>query len=152
MSSTTPTTGGVVTLSTTDPEIYTSGAASTTTDSCADSSGCNTSTGGLGPQPNGADCNDDADCESMNCYQNMLMMFSVRAECNEDADCVAAGLGTACSVDIGRPSAACSDGPIGSTCNFDKACQSGHCDAAIEVPIPGAAGTIHRRGGGQPAL
>lgn len=110
-----------------------------TTDPCADSGGfigCNTSTGGGAPQPNGAECVDDADCESMNCYKNQLVMLSVCAECNEDADCVAAGTGTACTLDLGTMSISCTDGPNGSTCMSDEACQSGHCDAVINIPIP----------------
>ena len=128
----TTTTGGTST-GTTDPTMP-------TTDPCADSGGfigCNTSSGGGDPQPNGADCEDDSDCESMNCYKNQLVMLSVCAECNEDADCVAAGTGTACTLDLGTQSISCTDGPNGSTCMSDAACMSGHCDAVIEVPIPG---------------
>ncbi|MBA3547541.1 MAG: hypothetical protein H0T76_13740 [Nannocystis sp.] len=112
-----------------------------TTDPCADSGGfidCNgTSSGGGEPLPNGAECGSDADCESMNCYKNMLVMLSVCAECNEDADCVAAGTGTACNLDLATQSIACSDGQNGSTCMSDEACMSTHCDAVIEIPIPG---------------
>lgn len=112
-----------------------------TTDPCADSGGfidCNSSSGGGGePLPNGSECADDADCESMNCFKNMLVDLSVCAECNEDADCVAAGTGTACNLDLATQSIACSDGPNGSTCMSDEACMSTHCESVIEVPIPG---------------
>jgi hypothetical protein len=144
--STEPGSTGTVTPTTTQ-DASTSGGASTTgdpttptTEPCADSGGfidCNTSTG---PQPNGADgadCADDSDCESMNCYSNQLFMISICAECNEDADCVAAGTGTACTLDIMTQSASCTTGEVGSSCMSDEACMSGHCDAVIDFPIPG---------------
>ena len=131
----TPTTTLDASTSTSTSDGTTSGTtAAPTTDPCADSGGfigCNTSTGGGAPQPNGSTCESDADCESMNCYKNDILMLAICADCNEDADCVAAGTGTACSLDLGTQSIACTDGPNGSTC------MSGHCDAVINVPIPG---------------
>lgn len=119
----------------------TSGTSSTSTDpttgACGGFIGCNTSTGDVGPQDNGADCTSDADCKSMNCYSNQLLMLSICAECNEDADCVAAGTGTTCNLDLGTQSISCTDGANGATCMSDEACMSGHCDAVINIPIPG---------------
>ena len=133
------------TPTTTDPGTTTTTGDPTmagTTDPCAGSGGfidCNSSSsGGGGPGENGAECADDSDCVSMNCYKNMFPPIAICAECNEDADCVAAGTGTACTLDGGTQSIICTDGPNGSTCMSDAACQSGHCDAVIEVPIPGA--------------
>jgi len=136
-----PTTG---TPTTTDPGTTSSSTgtdvtAAPTTDPCADSGGfidCNT-TGSDDPLPNGENCSDDADCASMNCYKNTLLMISICAECNEDADCVAAGTGTACNLSLATQTIACGDGQNGSTCMSDAACQSGFCDAVINIPIPG---------------
>jgi hypothetical protein len=122
------------TTTTTDPTM------AGTTDPCADSGGfidCNSSSGGGGLGEIGDACDGDADCVSMNCYKNMVLMVAICAECNEDADCVAAGTGTACNINVGTQSIVCSDGSNGATCMSDEACQSGHCDAVIEVPIPG---------------
>ncbi len=142
---TTPTT-------TVDPSTTTTGSDSTTTgaiepttmapttDPCAEGGGfidCNSSSGGGEPLPNGEACESDADCESMNCFKNMLADLSVCAECNEDVDCVMAGTGTACNLDLGTQTIACNDGPNGSTCMSDEACMSTHCESVIEVPIPG---------------
>jgi hypothetical protein len=137
-STATPTTTDA-TSSTSDGTSSTSTSTSTdpTTGACGGFIGCNTSTGDVGPQPNGADCSSDADCESMNCYSNQLIMLSICAECNEDADCVAAGTGTACTLDLGTQSISCTNGANGSTCMSDEACMSGHCDAVINIPIPG---------------
>jgi len=130
---TSTTTGSDTTTGTTDPTMPTS------TDPCADSGGfigCNTSGDGE-PLDNGAECADDADCKSMNCYKAMFPPIAICAECNEDADCVNAGTGTACTLDAGTQSILCTDGPNGSTCMSDEACMSTFCDAVIEIPIPG---------------
>lgn len=139
-STVTPTTTNDSTSTSTGDGTTSTTAAPTTTDPCADSGGfigCNSSSGGGGPQPNGGTCASDADCESMNCYKNDILMIAICAECNEDADCVAAGTGTACNLDLGTQSISCGDGANGSTCMSDEACMSTHCDAVIEVPIPG---------------
>lgn len=137
-STVTPTTSDA-TSSTSDGTSSTSSTSTDpTTGACGGFIGCNTSTTGpSGPQPNGADCSSDADCESMNCYSNQLLMLSICAECNEDADCVAAGTGTTCNLDLGTQSIICTDGSNGATCMSDEACMSGHCDAVINIPIPG---------------
>lgn len=107
-----------------------------TTGACGGFIGCNTDTGNTGPLPDGSECSSDADCESMNCYVNMIF-GSFCAVCNEDADCVAAGTGTACTLDLATQSISCTNGANGSTCMSDAACMSGHCDAVINIPIPG---------------
>jgi hypothetical protein len=91
-----------------------------------------------GPLPNGSQCADDSDCESMNCFSILGGMVAFCADCNEDQDCVDAGTGTACSLDIANQNAACTAGGAGSTCMSDDACADGlKCDAVINVPIPG---------------
>ena len=101
-SSTVAPTSTTGTPTTTDPGTTTTTGDPTmagTTDPCAGSGGfidCNSSSsGGGGPGENGAECADDSDCVSMNCYKNMFPPIAICAECNEDADCVAAGTGTA---------------------------------------------------------
>lgn len=90
-----------------------------------------------GPLPNGSECASDDDCESMNCFSTLGGMVTFCADCNEDQDCVDAGTGTACTLDIATQNATCTAGEVGSTCMSDEACAGGHCDAVIEVPIPG---------------
>ncbi len=90
-----------------------------------------------GPKPNGSECASDDECISMNCFSTLGGMLTFCADCNEDQDCVDAGTGTACTLDIAANNATCTAGEVGSTCMSDEACASGHCDAVIEVPIPG---------------
>lgn len=94
-------------------------------------------TGPAGPLPNGSQCSSDDECVSMNCFSTLGGMVAFCADCNEDQDCVDAGTGTACSLDVANQNASCTSGEVGSTCMSDEACAGGHCDAVIEVPIPG---------------
>jgi len=95
-------------------------------------------TTGSSSLPNGAQCDSDDQCASMQCYSNQILMFGVCAECNEDADCVAAGTGTACSLSPLAMTAVCTQGEPGSGCMSDEACMDGlFCAPVIEVPIPG---------------
>lgn len=96
------------------------------------------STGPSGPQPNGAQCTSDDECESMNCYEIAIAMTGVCAECDEDQDCVDAGTGISCSLNPLAMTAECADGSAGNSCMSDAACMEGlFCDAVIEIPIPG---------------
>ena len=89
-----------------------------------------------GPAPNGSSCMSDDQCESMNCFQ--VLGMGLCSECNEDQDCVDAGTGTACSLEAAQMAAVCTNGAAGDGCMSDEACMDGlHCDAVIEIPIPG---------------
>lgn len=148
------TTGGAES-STTEPEVPTTSAPSTdptvppttdpstdptsTTDNSAGFITTNTTgdTGGE-PQPNGASCTEDDECESGNCYYVAIAMQGICAECNEDQDCVDAGTGISCSVNPLAMSAECAPGEPGDSCMSAAACQEGlFCEPVIDVPIPG---------------
>ena len=70
------------------------------------------STGPLPPQPNGAQCGSDAECESEKCFL-IPMLGGVCSECLTDNDCAS---GT-CSFDQTLGYAACSDGGLGAMCS-----------------------------------
>ena len=65
-----------------------------------------------GPQPNGAACADDSECESMHCYSSPLAPgMGVCSECETDQDCVDTMAGISCTIDLLAMSAACAPGP-----------------------------------------
>ena len=83
------------------------------------------------PQPNGSQCESDADCESMNCYE-IPMAGGVCSECKSDADCLDAGTGISCSLDAISMQAKCTDGGLGTTCESQESCAEGLiCDEVI---------------------
>ena len=101
------------------------------------SSSTSASTGSM-PQPNGSQCESDAECMSMHCY--MIPMFGgVCSECKVDQDCLDSGAGIACSLDAGSMQAICTDGGIGSTCMSQESCMDGLTCAEV---IPGTFGLV----------
>ena len=133
--SSTPTSTDPGTSSTTGVVDPTTGPVDPTTgvDTCGFLNGC--TTGEL--LPNGQQCASDAECASMQCYSNDVLMFGVCAECNEDQDCVDSGAGTACSLSPLAMTAVCTQGEPGSGCMSDAACMDGlFCDAVIDIPLP----------------
>lgn len=95
------------------------GNGTTTTTGMADGSFLDPDSSGDGgpmPQPNGAQCDDAAACESEFCYQ-IPMLGGVCSECLVDTDCE---MGT-CSLDPAGY-AVCTDGGIGVMCNTDEGC------------------------------
>lgn len=111
----------------------------TTTNMSAGFITTDTTTGTSGPSmpgENGAECSNDADCVSMNCYTNPIIMGGICSECNEDSDCVDAGTGISCS--LSPNGAVCAAGGYGNQCMSQEACQDGLiCGPAIDIPIPG---------------
>ena len=70
----------------------------------------------VGPQPNGAQCAGESECESGFCY-TIPMVGGVCSECLMDQDC---DMGT-CSLDaVGY--AICTDGSQGNMCDTDEGC------------------------------
>jgi len=137
-----PTTTGVPTTSdgvssTTGDDTSTGDLPTTTNMSAGFITTATTTTGPSQPQPNGGMCEDDADCQSMNCYTNPIFDSGICSECNEDSDCVEAGTGISCSIQ-GQSGAVCTEGALGDQCMSQEACQDGlMCDAVIDLPIPG---------------
>jgi hypothetical protein len=77
-----------------------------------------TSDSGSGdPQPNGAMCGSNAECQSGFCYQ-IPQVGGVCSECLMDADCE---MGT-CALDFDALYAVCTDGSLGSMCDSDEGC------------------------------
>ena len=75
--------------------------------------------------PSGSECSDPGACMTGNCYKVPLPVGDlppgICAECDADADCVAAGLGTACSVDASRrPTAATHSEPARSATSKEE--------------------------------
>ncbi len=93
--------------------------------------------------PNGSECSDPGACMTGNCYKVPLPVGDlppgICAECDADADCVAAGLGTACSVDAETLGAVCGYGNEGSFCETQAACQD---DLVCTALIDGAEGLL----------
>lgn len=75
------------------------------------------SDGPVGPQPNGAQCSTNDECESMFCY-TIPQLGGVCSECLVDADC---GSGT-CAISPASMYAVCTDGSMGVMCNSDEGC------------------------------
>jgi len=96
------------------------------------------SSSGGGALPNGEQCESDADCVSMNCYE-IPMFGGVCSECNSDDDCIDSGAGISCSLDAGSMQAVCTEGGLGTTCESQESC----ADPLIcgEV-IPGTFGLV----------
>jgi hypothetical protein len=76
-------------------------------------------TGPDGPQPNGAECANNDQCESGFCYM-VPMVGGVCSECLTDADCE-----FTCSLDAAAGYAACSDGSTGVMCESTDGCADG---------------------------
>ncbi|MCB9702108.1 MAG: hypothetical protein H6711_09450 [Myxococcales bacterium] len=90
-----------------------------------------TSTGG-GALPNGAQCQDDSECASGNCY-TIPMLGGVCSECKSDQDCLDSGAGISCSLDAGSMQAICTQGGLGTTCESMASCADGlFCAEVIE--------------------
>lgn len=107
------------------------------TDATTGTTGDDTNPGGL---PNGADCQNDGQCHSGNCYLAPIVLPAGRcSECNSDADCVDAELGLGCTVDAELQYAVCGDGSQGSFCEGPAACAPGLFCAEL---IPGVAGIL----------
>ena len=87
--------------------------------------------------PSGSECSDPGACMTGNCYKIPLPVGGlppgICSECDADADCVAAGRGTACSVDVETLGAVCGYGNEGSFCESQAACQDDlFCTALID--------------------
>ena len=84
-----------------------------------------------GDLPNGAQCSEDADCQSLECYE-AGPLGGICGECDEDADCVGGG----CTIPnplTSEPSV-CNDGSIGSGCESSAVCMPGlECNTVFEV-------------------
>jgi hypothetical protein len=142
----TPTTGGLPTTSgTTDDSTTTTTTGTPTTTNNSNgfidpmTSGGET-TAGPGPQPNGAQCQNDDQCESMNCYTSVILMGGVCSDCNEDSDCMEAGTGISCTISATMMFAVCEDGSTGDNCSSEDACQEElFCEDLIPIPgiLPG---------------
>ncbi len=112
MSSTTPASSG--------PSASDDGADSTASSSADGASFINMeggSDGPTGPQPNGAQCGTNEECESMFCY-TIPMFGGVCSECLVDADC---GTGT-CAFSPAAMYGVCTDGSLGVMCDSDEGC------------------------------
>lgn len=136
----TPTTSGTTAEPTTGTS--TTGTPTTTNNSngfiTTDSSGGPATTGDVGPQPNGAQCMNDDECESKNCYSSVLLGGGVCSECNADADCAAPLI--SCTISPVMMYAVCEDGSAGDNCSSEDACQDElFCEDLIPIPgvIPG---------------
>ncbi len=71
------------------------------------------------PQPNGAQCGNNDDCQSGYCY-TIPMLGGVCSECLTDADC-----DFTCSLDAAAGYAVCSDGGTGVMCESTDGCADG---------------------------
>lgn len=93
--------------------------------------------------PNGDECTDPAQCMTENCYKIPLPVDGLPpglcSVCDADMDCVAAGLGTACTVDAMTLAAKCTYGDVGSFCESQAACQK---DLFCAQLIPGSDGFL----------
>ena len=87
---------------------------------------------GPDPVPDGGSCTEDAECESMQCYDGGAL-GGICGECNEDADCDGGG----CSVPnpiAGTPST-CNMGELGGGCQTTDVCMKGLvCALILDVP------------------
>lgn len=109
----------------------TTGSTGSTTEASAGFITTQGSSTGAMPQPNGSQCESDAGCVSMNCYE-IPMAGGVCSECKSDADCIDAGTGISCSLDAISMQAKCTDGGLGTTCETQESCAEGLiCDEVI---------------------
>jgi hypothetical protein len=87
---------------------------------------------GMMPVPDGGMCTEDAECESMQCFDGGLL-GGICGECNEDADCPEGG----CSVPnplAGTPST-CNMGEMGGGCETTDVCMPDLvCALILDVP------------------
>ncbi len=85
-----------------------------------------------GDLPDGSQCSDDSECQSLNCYV-LGALGGICGECNEDADCPSGG----CSLPnplTSEPSL-CNDGEVAAGCESDDACGGGLiCADILDVP------------------
>lgn len=87
---------------------------------------------GTPPAPNGGMCTEDADCESMQCYDGGLL-GGLCGECNEDVDCKEGG----CSVPnpLTMSPSLCNMGELGGGCETSDVCMDGLvCALILDVP------------------
>jgi len=123
------TTSGTTTGETTDTTTTT-----TTTDSSTTTTTDGGSTTGVQPQPDGAECTVDAECESGKCYF-ISLLGGVCGECNEDADCPDGGCTPPNPLVEPAIPPACNDGELGGGCETTEVCQDDlTCVTFIEVP------------------
>ena len=92
------------------------------------------STGTVEPQPNGAMCEDNSQCESGFCYF-IAILGGICGECNVDTDCPSGG----CSLPnpLAQPptGAHCNMGAPGDGCMSDDICQDGTvCATILDAP------------------
>ncbi len=96
-----------------------------------------TNTGG--PQPNGAQCEADSECESGNCYI-IPMLIGVCSECNEDSDCPMDK--ASCSLDFLAMQATCVAPEPGAQCESTETCMAGGEELYCEPLLPGVLGGL----------
>lgn len=130
-----PTSGGDPTGQATSTGDSASSASSSGVASSGDTSSGGASSGGADKLPNGAACETDDECASMNCYSGpQAGGDGYCSECNEDADCVEFGTGISCTFEPGS-FAVCEDGSVGDQCMSQDACMDGlFCAAIIDLP------------------
>ena len=121
--STTSTTSAGMTTTTTDGT--TTDGTSTTTDGTS---------GGVVPQPNGAECEVNDQCESGFCFF-VSLLGGVCGECITEDDCDSGGCTPPNPLSDPPVPAACNDGGIGEGCNTDAVCMDDlTCIEFINVP------------------
>ncbi len=92
------------------------------------------SSGGGEPKPDGANCMDNAECESGMCFY-IELIGGVCGECLSDADCPAGGCSLPNPLATPPVGAHCNMGEEGQGCMTDEVCQDGlFCATILEVP------------------
>lgn len=129
-SSTDPTTGDPTSAGT-DSDSATTGPDQTSTSTA---SGTDGSSGGVEPQPDGAECTENEECISGMCYFNSLF-GGVCSPCLTEEDCPDGGCTPPNPLVEPLGPAMCNDGSAGGGCNTDAACQKDlACIDLINVP------------------
>ncbi len=97
----------------------TAGSETGTTTSATTDTTATTGTTGVTPQPNGAMCSADAECESMSCFV-VPLLGGLCGECKVDADCDGGG----CTIPnpLAGVGATCNKGGSGEGCMTDDVC------------------------------
>ncbi len=84
------------------------------------------------PQPNGGQCNTDAECISEKCF--ILAGFGgICGECNSDADCPNGGCTIPNPLKDPAEGAVCNMGELGGGCMSTDVCQQGVCAEILDV-------------------